>query len=28
LGPRSAHQDRRLARRLAAMGGAAAEVSR
>jgi hypothetical protein len=27
LGPRSAHQDRRLARRLAAMGGAAAEVS-
>jgi hypothetical protein len=26
LGPRSAHQDRRLARRLAAMGGGAAEV--
>lgn len=27
LGPRSAQQDRRLARRIAAMGGAAAEVS-
>jgi hypothetical protein len=27
LGPRSAHQDRHMARRLAAMGGAAAEVS-